>query len=433
MLIHHKPRSFSNFSRAIHTRAMVARPDNERQLHTITAANHPNGLLARGNGLSYSDCCVLNKGIVIDTSRLNHILSFDPLSGIAVCQGGVTFASLFLLDPQFIPPVLPGTLHATIAGGIANDVHGKNNHHTGSIGEHIEWLELDIGGQLHHCSRTENHDLFIASIAGLGLTGIITRVAIRLRKASHFVTKQTEKFTCMSHLLDHMQHEGIHHDYQVAWLDFLNKPRALLSVASHSESPNTTSPIKSHYTVPKLPIRLINAWLMKRFNQMYFLRSNTRPQTLPLWTYNNPLDGINHWNRLYGKQGLLQFQAVFDATKAALVLKQIALLIKSNRATATLAVLKYFNQSGIGLLSFAQPGFTIAIDLIHNQHAREAIDQMNQFITEIGGKIYLAKDLRLNHAQFDTMYPRHREFYEVINKYNSPMRSDLGIRLSVCR
>lgn len=432
MTLSHKSRSFSNFSCAIQTHSTVVRPDNEQQLNTIAAANHPKGLLARGNGLSYSDCCVLNAGMLIDTSRLNHILSFDPLSGIAVCQGGVTFASLFLIDPQFIPPVLPGTLNVTLAGGIANDVHGKNNHHAGSIGAHIEWIELDIRGQLHRCSPTQNYDLFIATIGGLGLTGIITRLAIRLQKTSHFVSKHTEKFTCMSSLLKKMQHTGIEHDYQVAWLDFLNKPRALLSYASHSEQTNTTTPpIKSRYTIPKLPLSLMRPWIMKRFNQLYYMRSKTRPQILPLWTFNNPLDGINHWNRLYGKRGLLQFQAVFDTTQAAIVLNQISMIIKTNRATATLAVLKYFTHSGIGLLSFTQPGFTLAIDFTNNHNARKAIDQMNQLITEVGGKVYLAKDLRLNHTQFGLMYPQHQALHDIINKYDSPMRSDLSRRLSI--
>lgn len=431
MLIRYKPRSFSNFSRAIHTRSTVVRPDNEQQLQAIATTSHAQGLLARGNGLSYSDCCVLNNGMVIDTSRLNHILSFDPLSGIAICQGGVTFASLLLLDPHFIPPVLPGTLHATLAGAIANDVHGKNNHLAGSIGQHIEWLELDIGGQIHRCSQTENHDLFIATIAGLGLTGIIVRAAIRLHKASHFVTTKTEKFTSITCLLERMQQVGITYDYQVAWLDFLNTPRALLSFASHCKSSNTKAPNQSRYTVPKLPLRLINTWLMKLFNCMYYFRAKTYAQTMPLWKFNNPLDGINHWNRLYGKRGLLQFQAVFDAMHADKTIRKIGDIIKLNRATPTLAVLKYFNQTGIGLLSFSKPGFTLSIDFIHNQQANEAIDQMNQLITELGGKIYLAKDLRLNHAQFNIMYPHHRKFNDILQTFNSPMRSDLGKRLSI--
>ena len=429
-----KTQQFSNFSHAIHTTASTIRPDEEEHIKDIFPATAGQGILARGNGLSYSDCCVNHKKIIVDTTRLNHILSFDPATGIAVCQGAVTFADLFLIDPHFIPPVLPGTLHATIAGGVANDVHGKNNPHAGSFGHHIEWIELQVGAQSLRCSHSENTTLFKATIAGLGLTGIIKRIAVRLCKASRVVIKKTEKFSCFPSLLQRMQHEGIQYDYQMAWLDLLNKPRALLSLANHvaplhDEKINNSS--KRIYTVPRLPIRLINHSLMKQFNRIYYQQANTETQRVPLKQFNNPLDEINHWNRLYGKNGLLQFQAVFGVADAHTTLDALLKIIKSHQATPTLAVLKYFTQAGVGLLSFAEPGFTLAIDFIHNPQARRAITDMNQLISTLRGKIYLAKDLLLNRQQFTTMYPQHLEFCDSLAKHNSPMSSDLGKRLGI--
>ena len=117
----------TNFTRSIYSESFCLRPDNENQLYEYCAKEKPSPILTRGSGLSYSDCCLIKNGIIIDTSRLNHFLSFDKPSGIVVCQPGITFKELLTLDAEFIPPVLPGTLHATVAGGIANDIHGKNN------------------------------------------------------------------------------------------------------------------------------------------------------------------------------------------------------------------------------------------------------------------------------------------------------------------
>lgn len=428
----HKMQSFSHFSRAIHTRSKTFRPGHEGLLKTIDPTLHPKGLLARGNGLSYSDCCILNQGTIIDTTRFNHILSFDRESGIAVCQGGVTFADLFLIDPDFIPAVLPGTLFATLAGGLANDVHGKNNHQAGSFGHHVEWIELNIHGHTHRCSRDQNPALFTASIAGLGLTGVITRMAIRLKKVSRFVRTHTEKFTEIGALLARMQHAGIEHDYQVAWLDFLNESRAVLSLADHVEH-SEPSDMKRRCTIPKLPFRLMNGAIMKGFNRLHYHQAKTRTRICPLWTFNNPLDRIQHWNRLYGNGGLVQFQAVFDARGAEETLRTLRACIQALHATPTLAVLKYFTKPGLGLLSFVQPGFTIAIDFIHNKVARRAIEQMNQCITQSGGTVYLAKDLYLHPGQYEHMYPQHEAFRILMNQYNSPMRSDLGARLGIHR
>ncbi len=408
------------------------RPDDEKQLLQILSSHQETELLVRGNGLSYSDCCVNHNGTIIESSRLNNILSFDQETGIAVCQGGVTFSDLFLIDPNFIPAVLPGTLHATLAGGVANDIHGKNNPCSGTLGRHIEWLELQIHEQSYHCSPAENPELFYATLAGLGLTGIIKRIAIRLHKASRFVNKQTEKFTSFPELLDYMEDEGLQYDYQVAWLDLLNKPRALLSLGKHVSKthPKQTSQFPSHrYSMPKLPVRLVSNMAMKQFNRLYYNKANTVVQTVPLWKFNNPLDAINHWNRCYGKNGLLQFQAVFDAENANATLESLIAIIKSHQATPTLAVLKYFTQPGTGLLSFVQPGFTLAIDFIHTPQARLAIVAMNQLIANTRGKIYLAKDLLLNQDQFTLMYPEHEKFSAILAQYNSPMSSDLSKRL----
>jgi decaprenylphospho-beta-D-ribofuranose 2-oxidase len=428
-----KPSKFSNFSRTLHTAADSIRPEDETQIQTIFLKKSNNYLLARGSGLSYSDCCVNNNEVIVDTCRLNHILSFDSTTGIAVCQSAVVFADLLALDSRFIPPILPGTLYATLAGGVANDVHGKNNPHLGNFGHHIEWLELQVGNQTLICSPKENEALFKATIAGLGLTGIITRIALRMRNASHWVERTIETFSCFPTLLEYMQNEGLSYDYQVAWLDLLNKPRALLSLANHVRSnklSNLSSPQRKRI-VPKIPVRIVNRYLMQQFNRFYYLKAHTNKTKLPLWQFNNPLDGIQHWNRLYGKKGLVQFQAVFPEANAALVLDNLLSIIKIHNATPTLAVLKYFTKPGIGLLSFTAQGFSIAIDFIHNQHAQQAIRAMNQLITTLGGKIYLAKDLLLTREQFSTMYPNHADFSDLLGQYETLMRSDLSQRLGI--
>jgi hypothetical protein len=425
-----KPTSFSNFSRTLHIKSDAIRPAREEQLQDIMTANH--SLLARGSGLSYSDCCVSAKATIIDTSRLNHILSFDPSTGIAICQGSVTFADLFSLHPDYIPPVLPGTLYATLAGGIANDVHGKNNPHAGTLSHHIEWIELQIGHKTLRCSPTENSDLFKITVAGLGLTGFIRQLAIRLRQASHWVRHRVNKFTNFADLMACMKEEGLEHDYQVAWLDLLNAPQALLSFANHVKNPYPLHPgvHRRSYHIPILP-KVIYPFLMKPFNQIYYRLAPTGNKTVPLWQFNNPLDNLKQWNRLYGKKGLIQFQAVFPETNSITTLNHLLAMIKEKKATPTLAVLKYFTQKGHGLLSFTEPGFSIAIDFINNQSAHEAIKAMNQLITDCAGKVYLAKDLLLTQEQFNRMYPKHSEFCELMSRYQTFMHSQLSDRLGI--
>ncbi|AWN74005.1 FAD-binding oxidoreductase [Legionella anisa] len=424
-----KIRTLTNFSRARSSQSFCLRPENEEQLTDYLAHNPQQNMLVRGSGLCYNDSCFNTDGFVIDSERLNHFINFDHETGIVQCQGGVSLKDLFLVHPDFIPPVIPGTIHITVAGGIAHDVHGKNNHQAGSFGHHLIEFDLLIGSKKFHCSPNENSDLFHATIAGLGLTGIITRAAIRLKKAPRFVQAKHQQFESFQILTEYMKTTGIHHDYQVAWLDLLNPAlRAVLSVADHCE-PFDTKRIKIH-TIPSLPFSLIKSWNIKLFNQ-YFFNSKKGHEKLTLEQFNNPLDKLMHWNRLYGPKGLIQFQAVFSENHASDTLEQLVQLIRDHKATPTLAVLKLFTQSGEGLLSFCKPGFTLAIDFIHNLQAKQAISAMNQLITEHKGRVYLAKDLLLNEEQFHQMYGKHEQFSQTLEHYGCSMHSDLAQRLGL--
>nr|WP_241480535.1 FAD-binding oxidoreductase [Legionella norrlandica] len=350
---------------------------------------------------------------------------------MVVCQGGTPLKDLFLLHDEFIPPVLPGTVFATVAGGIANDVHGKNNPIAGSFGHHITWFELLVGDKLVHCSRKENSDLFYATIAGLGLTGIIIRVAIRLKKASRFLQVANKQFNSISTLIENMVSYGLQQDYQAAWVDLLHpNARGILSTATYCASPNFPNKELRTYSLPKLPFNLIHKWNMKLFNQYFYSRKQTN-KIQTLIEYNNPLDKILHWNRLYGPKGLIQFQAVFDQNNALQIINQLIHRIRNCNATPTLAVLKLFTKPGEGLLSFCQPGFTLAIDFINNSQAQKAIKSMNQFILENNGYIYLAKDLLLTPEQYRSMYKNHLKFAQVLTKYQCVMHSDLALRLGI--
>lgn len=427
--MHSKKSLLTNFSRATFSSSSCIRPDNEMQLSDYLAQNLPGQLLTRGSGLSYNDSCFNTNGFIIDSKRLNHFIDFDSKNGIVLCQGGVPLKDLFLLHPDFIPPVLPGTVHATIAGSIAHDVHGKNNHHAGSFGHHLIAFDLLIGNKKIHCSRDENSDLFHATIAGLGLTGVITKAALQLKKASRYVQVEHQQFESVQNLIQYMKTEGIHHDYQVAWLDLLNPlQRSILSIASHCEPFHHKEP--KFLTVPKLPFSLINSWSIKLFNHHFYNNKRTQ-EKLTLEQFNNPLDKLLHWNRLYGPRGLIQFQAVFDIDNATTTIDHLVQLIRTHKVSPVLSVLKLFSKSGDGLLSFCKPGFTLAIDFIHNTQAIEAIKAMNQLINELNGHVYLAKDMFLNEAQFKKMYAKRDQFSQTLQRYSCNMYSDIAKRLGI--
>ena len=127
-------------------RCRVARPRTVEEIVAVFAAARAEGVSVglRGGGNSYGDAALNGEAIVLDTSRMNRILGWDPQSGVITCEPGVTIAQLWraTLADGWWPPVVPGTMAVTLGGAAAANVHGKNNWRAGSFGEHMLRFEL---------------------------------------------------------------------------------------------------------------------------------------------------------------------------------------------------------------------------------------------------------------------------------------------------
>ncbi len=160
-----------------------------KQLHwqgdyprAIDGVHH--GALAVGMGRSYGDVCLLKDGTLVQTTSMNRLLDFDPATGLLTAEAGITLAQIldFAVPRGYFLPVTPGTKYVTLGGAIANDIHGKNHHHAGTFGRHVTQFELvRSNGERMHCSPSSNPDYFGATIAGMGLTGVMTWAQVRLK------------------------------------------------------------------------------------------------------------------------------------------------------------------------------------------------------------------------------------------------------------
>jgi FAD/FMN-containing dehydrogenase len=124
---------------------------------------------------------------------------------------------------------------------------------------------------------------------------------------------------------------------------------------------------------------------------------------------------------MYGASGLLQFQYAIPWEHARegtiAILNEVA---KSGLASF-LAVLKAFGDvPSPGLLSFPQPGITLALDFpIKPGKSFPLFDRLAQMTLEFGGKLYPAKDARMTAAQYQKSYPEWQQFL----RYKDPLLS----------
>ncbi len=413
--------------------AEVCRPARLRELADCLREESPHGLIARGLGRSYGDSATLADGRVVITERLNRMLAFDPQQGVLTCEAGVSFADIL---QTFVPrgyflPVTPGTKFVTVGGAIAADVHGKNHHVHGSLGNFVESLDLWTGrNELLRCSRNENSDVFWATIGGMGLTGFILRASLRLTpiETSRMRVNHT-RLANLDELLPLFIERREEATYSVAWVDCLAQGadlgRSVLIRGEHAREAelvhkNSQSlldvPRRFPLSVPfNFPGFALNQYSVKAFNWLYYKTHPTRESTFTAYEpFFYPLDRVAQWNRIYGRHGFVQYQALLPIDSSMAGIPRLLHEIAAARTASFLAVLKRTGEADPGMLSFCQPGITLALDLPNTGNSlRELIARLDAIVLEHGGRLYLAKDALSSAATFAQMYPRLDEFRQV--------------------
>ena len=377
-------------------------------------------MVCRGLGRSYGDASFNSAGRMVLTGRLNRMLHFDRTSGVLECEPGVTIGEIVdcFLPRGFVPPVLPGTKFVTVGGALACDIHGKNHHHDGSWARHmLDFTVLTAAGELVECSREENADLFWATVGGMGLTGIVTRIRMKLTPVkSAYLLVHHERTGTVEESLDLFQHSDDRYRYSVAWIDCLaggrSMGRGVLMRANPLEVDETRSTrTRRRFSVPMLvPSGLLHRWSMKGFNALFYRMHPRRARSTRTHyeQYFFPLDRIRNWNRLYGKGGFLQYQCVIPSEHGATGLRRLLGPLGKVSHGSFLAVLKRFGAvEPEHLLSFPAPGYTLAVDLPHRgRSSLDLLDRLDATVAELGGRVYLAKDARLSAESLRSMYPR---------------------------
>lgn len=395
--------------------------DLEKQLRL------PKLKIAYGMGRSYGDICLNPNELLFKTTSLDRFIQFDETAGILVCESGVILRDIqqLLIPRGWMLPVTPGTQLITVGGAIANDIHGKNHHVLGSFGDHVQSLSLvKSTGECIECSPDENTELFSATIGGMGLTGLIVQVRLKLRRvAGPWLNTETIPYGNLDEFFELADSSEKQWEHTVSWVDCLSGETARgIFFRSNLADISDSSPAKKNaLTIPFTPpISLVNQFSLKPFNSVYF-NSKSRTRGIHTSDYESvlhPLDNLNGWNRMYGPKGFYQYQSVLPRSAGLDGTREMLKAIKDSGEGSFLTVLKTFgNRSAPGMMSFPREGVTLALDFPNRgERTLKLFDRLDAIVGGAGGRLYLSKDARMPKALFEAGYPRLNEFL----KYRDP-------------
>jgi FAD/FMN-containing dehydrogenase len=365
---------------------------------------------------------------------MDRMLAFDAATGLLTCEGGTLLSDII---DTFVPrgwfaPVTPGTKFVTIGGMIASDVHGKNHHVSGSCCDHVSSIDLAIGdGDVLHCSRNENAELFAATCGGMGLTGVILRATLRLLPIETSQIEQT--IVRAANLDDAMEVFDANQQvtYSVAWIDSFAPQgmlgRSIVVLAEHAVRdrlpPDTREApyrrrSRAAFRLPfDLPAFVLNGRSVKVFNALYYRRHVPGTSVIDLDPFFYPLDAVHDWNRMYGRAGFVQYQCALPLAASREGVLELLTRISRAELGSFLAVLKRFGRSSFGHLSFPMEGYTLALDFPVKERTFELLDALDAVVAEHGGRVYLTKDARAKPSAIVAGYPRLEAFRRVRDRY----------------
>ncbi len=436
-----RPTVLSGWGRTTRSRAQLHQPTSRTDLARLLSGGGPS-LLARGGGRAYGDAAQNAGGHVVDLRHLPRSALLDTSTGVLRVDGGATIAETLTrcLPAGWTLPVVPGTSHVTIGGAIAADVHGKNHVTAGSFASCVTSFALHTAGIARTVDRAHTADLFWATVGGMGLTGVISEATLQLERCrSTTFLSRSQRTDDLDATLDSLTAAACS-GHAIAWLDPTAAPRRIgrgIVTGSRPTDSDGTAPV-----LPPRPARAIEwcpPWLTGlgvragsgvRWHAAH-RAAHDHHEGLAQVLF--PLDRLPTWNRQFGRFGLLQWQCAIPAGQEA-TLARILLAATSYPSRPRLVTLKALGPPSGAPLSFPLEGWTIALDWPAADLAlTDELDALDHLVADAGGRIYLAKDARLDPHLVAALYPGLDSWRAVCDEVDprGVHTSDLARRLNL--
>lgn len=440
-------RRVSGWAGSVHCRAEVLEPETVEQVgRALASARRSSRSVAFcGRGLSSGDAFLNDGNVIVDLSRLNAVIDWNPDTGLLTCEPGLlmTEALQLGLRDNWVVPAVPGTQWLSLGGAAANSVHGKNSFKEGSFGACVRSLKLMLAsGEVVQCSPDAGRDLFGAVLGGAGLLGPIVELTLQLKKVpSPFVAVRHFTVGSIEEMVDRISRDKQDHEYVIGQVDALKGGRHLgrgtIHVADFAE-PGSADPPKAlgaairprmFGVVPKPWVIGAARWFMNDLTMRavtaakYRLDALGRPGKVSIksfFDFTFLLDQLPGWQTCY-RDGFIEQQALVPDGRCSETFRELIGMAAAEGFPSLFTAVKAHRADEFPT-SFSQDGMSITFDLPVKRRRTEALHRlvggMNELVASRGGKMYLAKDQTMTHRQFFAMYPGAAEVLRIKQRHD---------------
>ena len=419
--------------------AAIAVAQSEGKPISIAGGRHAMGGQQFGSGT-----------ILLDTVPLDRVLDFDAAAGLITVEAGIYWPELVAAcrqaaideEPQWsIAQKQTGGDRMSIGGALAANVHGRGLSMRPIIGDVESLVLVDADGNVRHCSRQENGELFRLVIGGYGLFGVVYSVTLRLVprcKLQRAVTVITIE-ELMPAFLQRMEEGFLYGDFQYSIDDtsddYLTK--GLFSCYR---------PVASETPIPEEQRELsVDDW-----RRLILFAHANKPQAFEQYVahylatngqiYWSDLHQLGYYEENYHRMLDHHLGAAAPATEVITevyvprqsltpFMYDVREDFRQNQTEVVYGTIRLVEHDEESFLAWAQEDYACVIFNLHVMHTPEgqglaaaAFRRLIDRAIQYGGSYYLTYHKHAKRSQVEQCYPQFPEFLRLKRRYDPAER-----------
>lgn len=425
----------------------VVRPTSVAEIQALLGdcRKHKRSISVSGSRHATGGQQFATHSVLLDMRGLNRILDVDEKTGIMKVESGIEWPVLIegymaaqgAHAPWGLRQKQGGADHMTLGGALSANAHGHCLGSPPMIAD-VEWIDLlTADGELKHCSRKENAELFGLAIGGYGLFGVLSTIGFRLVRRDK-VRRRVEARTLAEvvELVEKRAASGAsfgYFQYSIARssADFMRA-----GVLTTYEPVARETPLGQERTE-------LNDEALTRLLELAH-REPQRAYT-KYAEYELSLDGNVEWNDLHqlstyplGYHKNIEKRLGAESEGADLIvevyvprreliayMEDARKLLLTSEAPLIYGTLRFIERDKDSFLAWAKKRYACVIFTLHTRsHPRvlhktgDVCRQLIRGATQRGGSFYLTYNRFATRDEIDSAYPQFREFLLLKRKYD---------------